>query len=469
MIRPGLVGLALAAVTAAGAGGYWLGRSDIAPLETIRLAPGSASAGEASATTSSDPAAYYRHPDGKPFYSLAPRKTDEGRDYLAVGVDEDVRFDKTAPGVKAAEETGKVLYYRNPMGLPDTSPVPKKDSMGMDYIPVYEGEDGGDGSTVVVAPGRLQRTGVRSELVSEHVIAAPVRVPGAVQLDERGVSIVATRTDAFVQEVSNVTTGEFVRRGTPLMRIYSPEIAAAGAQYLSDVNANRRSPGSRQRLENLAIPDEAIAAIERTREVPVLIEWNSPRDGVVLERNAVPGMKAEPGSVLFRIADISTLWVVADVPEYQMSSVRVGSVATIRVRGLPGKIFIGPVTLVYPEVDKATRTTKVRIEIPNPDGILRPDMYAEVEIATGDEKPVVAVPDEAIIDTGTKRIVIIDEGEGRFKPRDVETGARGGGLTEVRSGVAAGDRVVVAANFLIDAESNLQAAFRGLTAAEGAQ
>ena len=196
--------------------------------------------------------------------------------------------------------------------------------------------------------------------------------------------------------------------------------------------------------------------------------FRSPRDGIVLTRNATEGMKMSAGTPLFRIADLSTVWVLADVPEYDLANVQPGQMATIRIRSLHGRTFEGRVTLIYPEVAKETRTTKVRIEIPNPDGVLRPDMYADVEIAAGGTDPVVAVPDSAVIETGTRQVVILDRGEGRFQPREVEIGVQGGGFTEIRNGVGSGDRVVIAANFLIDAESNLKAALSAMSAAGSA-
>ncbi|MFC1458284.1 efflux RND transporter periplasmic adaptor subunit, partial [Microvirga arabica] len=169
------------------------------------------------------PIAYYRHPDGQPFYSAVPKKTEDGRDYVAVRVGEDVSFDDkpkdASAGQSAADQASgkKILYYRNPMGLPDTSPVPKKDSMGMDYIPVYEGE-AEDGSTVTVSPGKLQRTGVRSEAVERRVVTRPVRVPGTVKLDERRIAVISLRSESFIDKVEDVTTGERVRKGDPLLR-----------------------------------------------------------------------------------------------------------------------------------------------------------------------------------------------------------------------------------------------------------
>lgn len=423
------------------------------------------------------PVAYYRDPDGKPFYSAEPRKTQDGRDYLPVRVGDDTSFEnkprEAAAGARSTAGAGgkKVLYYRNPMGLPDTSPVPKKDSMGMDYLPVYEGE-AEDGSTVKVSPGRIQRTGVRSEPAERRIVTRPVRVPGTVQLDERLVTVVSTRSDTFIEKVENVTTGDAVRKGQPLLRLYSPEIAAASAQYLSVVNEAVGPGGGRpvliegakRRLENLNAPPEVLAEIERTRKVPASITWTAPRDGVVLERGAVEGMRAPAGQVLFRIADTSQVWVLADVPEHDLGLVRPGQAVTIRLRSLPGRAFTGRVGLTYPQVNKETRTTRVRIELPNPEGLFLADMYADVEIATGAGKPVVAVPDDAVIDTGARQVVILDKGEGRFEPREVKVGTRGNGFIEIQEGVEPGDQVVTSANFLIDAESNLKAALQGMAA-----
>jgi len=477
--RIALSGLALAAALAAGAGGYWAGGRGIAMPDALELFGGRSMAAEATVQRSG-PVIYHRAPDGRPIYSAAPRRTDDGREFVAVLASEDVSFDRTAPASAAdsaapagseAAATRRILYYRNPMGLADTSPVPKKDSMGMDYVAVYEGEDTG-GSIVRVAAGRLQQTGVRTEIAVRQPVVRPVLVPGTVQLDERRIAVVATRSDAFVEEIANVTTGDRVTAGQSLVRLYSQEIAAAAAQYLTELKidtGSARLGGARQRLENLGVPPRMIAEIERTRISPLTVTWTAPRDGVVLERNAVEGMKAATGDVLFRLADIGTVWVLADVPEYELGSIAIGARATVRVRSQAGTSFEGRVALIYPEVGAETRTTRVRIEIPNPDGVLLPNMYAEVEIASGGEEPVVTVSDSAVIDTGTRQVVILDRGEGRFEPREVTIGRRGRGMAEIRDGVNEGDRVVVSANFLIDAESNLKAALSTMAAPEKAR
>ncbi|MBL6650612.1 MAG: efflux RND transporter periplasmic adaptor subunit [Reyranella sp.] len=470
MNRMRQIGLALAALATVGGSGYWAGHRDIA-LSANSWLSSVAAVPAATRAAPSGPVIYYRDPDGRPSYSAVPWKTEDGREFLPVRASEEVSFDREPPTAAAnspaSGETRRVLYYRNPMGLPDTSRTPKKDSMGMDYIPVYEGEDE-DGATVKVSLGKLQRTGVRSERVERRAITKPVRTPGTVQPDERRVSVVATRSDAFIEKVADVTTGDRVAKGQELIRLYSPEIASAGAQFITDLTIGSRGlvGGGRQRLENLGVAAELIAEIERTRKVPFSMIWTAPRTGVVLERAVVDGMKANPGDVLFRIADLSTIWVLADVPEYALGGVKLGDLVAIRVRSLPGRTFEGRVALIYPQVSKETRTTKVRVEIANPDGVLLPNMYADVEITTGGTSAVVAVPDSALIDTGTRQVVLLDKGNGRFEPRDVKVGTRGSGYVEIRNGVAEGDKVVVAANFLIDAESNLKAALNGMARQE---
>ncbi|NBJ09434.1 efflux RND transporter periplasmic adaptor subunit [Microvirga arsenatis] len=476
------------AALAAGGGGYWAGQGKIglpaidvpALVSTARTHLGleqpAAAPSSAPAQAGTGPVIYYRDPDGKPFYSLEPKRTTDGRDYRPVRASEDVSFEDElvqAAGTPAPAAQGdrRVLYYRNPMGLPDTSPVPKKDSMGMDYIPVYEGED--DGSTVTVSPGKLQRTGVRSEVVELRRLELPVRSPGTLVEDERRISVVSVRSESFIEKVENVTTGDHVRRGEPLLRLYSPEIAAAGAQYLSTVmDGGAQSggrlvlDGARRRLENLGVSAEVLAEIERTRRVPLTIPWTAPRDGVVVERSVSDGMRAMAGDVLFRIVDHSVMWVLADVTERELALIREGQSATVRVRGFPGREFTGTVARIYPHLATETRTARIRIELANPNGILRPAMYADVEFAAGSQDAVVAVPDSAVIDTGTRQVVILDKGDGKFEPREVKAGVRGAGYTEIKEGVADGDRVVVTANFLIDAESNLKAALQGMATSE---
>jgi Cu(I)/Ag(I) efflux system membrane fusion protein len=418
-------------------------------------------------------AIYYQDPDGKPFYSLTPKKTPDGRDYRAVPAGVDVSFDDPADVAAAPPADRKIKYYRNPMGLPDVSPTPKKDSMGMDYIPVYEGEDSDDGS-VKLSPGKIQRSGVKSEPAARRVIRTAIRAPGTIQLDERRVSVIAMRAESYVQKVADVTTGAHVVKGQPLMEIYSPAVSSAAAEYISTlgskVTGGSEGPygrGSRQRLMNLDVPEAAIVAIEKGRNVPIGIEWTAPRDGIVLERNVTEGMRAQPGDVLFRIADHSVVWAIVDVAERDLGSVAVGQRTIVRARSFPGREFSGKINVIYPQITKETRTARVRVELPNPEVLLIHDMYVDAEIETGSAASVLAIPESAVLDSGSRQAVLVDKGEGRFEPREVKLGHRGQGYVEIREGLAEADPVVTSANFLIDAESNLKAALKGF--AEGTQ
>jgi membrane fusion protein, copper/silver efflux system len=420
---------------------------------------------------------YFQDPDGKSFYSLTPKKTPDGRAYRAVPAGADVSFDEpvNSPAeIKNAEATTerKIKYYRNPMGLPDISPLPKKDSMGMDYIPVYEGEDADDGS-VKLSPGKIQRTGAKSEPAAKRVIRTMIRAPGTIALDERRVSVISMRSESFILKVADVTTGSHVVKGQPLMEVYIPAVVSAAAEYLATINSKVISSdgsfgrGSRQRLLNLDVPESAIAVIEKSRDGLTSIEWTAPRDGIVLERNAIEGMRVQPGGVMFRIADHSVVWALIDVAERDLGAVAVGQTATVKARSFPGREFSGKIEAIYPEINKETRTARIRIDLPNPDLVLLHDMYVDAEIDTGSGEPVLSVPESAVMDSGSRQAVLVDKGQGRFEPREVKLGHRGGGFVQVREGVADGEPVVISANFLIDAESNLKAALKGFS--EGSQ
>ncbi|NTG16344.1 efflux RND transporter periplasmic adaptor subunit [Agrobacterium rhizogenes] len=461
-----------------GGGGYWAGTNNLGARLGLRIAEPALATPAASMVAPTGPIIYYRHPDGSPQFSATPKNAADGRPFIAVHASEDVNFIEVAAPKPAETATtltssatapakGKLLYYRNPMGLPDTSKVPKKDSMGMDYIPVFE-EDQGDASTVKVSLGKLQRTGVKTATAEMASISRKIEVPGTVTLDERLVSVISMRTDSFVDDVASVTTGDHISKGEKLFRFYSREIATAASEYAagrSDARGNGDA-GSALRLKNLGVPQEVIDSIANTRQVPPSISYAAPRDGIILERMATTGMMAKPGDVLFRIADISNVWLMGDVPEYDLAAVRNGAEVHVTVRSLPGRTFKGVVDLIYPQVDMQTRTTKVRIELPNPDGLLLANMYADVEIKAGAPKPVVAVPNSAVIDTGDRQVVFIDKGDGQFEPKDVKLGVRGEDQTEITKGIAAGDKVVVAANFLLDAESNLNSALSAMTSEE---
>lgn len=467
MIRATSASLILAALLAAGAGGYWAGHLGLAlsvhaPFLSLR-------APERVAAVPTGPILYYRDPDG-PNYSAGPKTNSRGKPFNPVLASEEASLEPATPrreARNAAQRSGnneprKVRFYRNPMGLPDTSPIPKKDSMGMDYIPVYEGEEDEIG-IVKLSAGKVQRSGVRSVPAARQTLSQIIRAPGIVTLDERLITVLSARVDTFVEQVNAVTTGEPVKRNQPLVTLFSTEFAAAAAQFVAELKTDARGAtigGARKRLENLGVPPEEILEIERTRKVPPNMVWRAPRDGIVIERNVVTGMKMSAGTTLFRIADISKIWVLADIPERDLASLRLGGEVTIRIRHRPDLRLSGRISLIYPQVNMETRAARVRIELPNLGAALLPNMFVEVELETGGEGKHIVVPESAVIDSGTRKVVILDRDEGRFEPREVKTGFRGSGLIAILDGLAEGDRVVIAANFLIDAESNLKAALQ---------
>lgn len=448
----GLIILAFG-LAAGAAGGYWYAR-----------APATTPASQAAAPSPDRRVLYFRDPSGAPRWASAPTRDANGRDYLPVYQDEEPAF---GPGgeykkVQAAKGPRRVLYYRNPMGLPDTSPVPKKDWMGMDYIAVYEGEELDDGKTVKVSLDKVQRSGVRTETVEPRVVVRPVRAVGTVMNDESRLTIVAMRSDGYIEELFVSKTGQHVRAGDPLFRVYSPDIVSAQV----NLRIGSGGGGGEQRLRNLGVPESHIRDVLAGKN-PMSLIWPSPATGDVIEKRVINGQRVKAGDELYRIADRSHVWVIADVAESDLSAIKIGTRAIVTVRAYMAEPIEGKVTFIYPELRTETRTARVRIEVPNPDGRLKVDMYADVVFQAGaDEAPVPAVPASAVIDSGTRQVVLVARGEGRFEPRAVKLGRRGDGYVEVLEGLKAGEAVVTAATFLIDAESNLKAALQAFTAPE---
>ncbi|MCG2576929.1 efflux RND transporter periplasmic adaptor subunit [Dechloromonas sp. XY25] len=394
--------------------------------------------------------------------------------------------DGVAAAPTATEATAgskkKLLYYRNPMGLPDTSPVPKKDPMGMDYIPVYEGEeaggdDGAGNTSLKISAEKVQKMGVKAEPAKLQALDRTVRASGRVEIDESRTTTVTAKFEGYIERLHVNTTGQPVGRGQPLFEVYSPElvsaqreyaIAAQGVGQLSAAGGEAQgamqqlAESSLQRLKNWDISDEQIKALARSGNAKRTLTFRAPAAGIVTEKKAIQGMRFMPGDVLYQIADTSSVWVQADVFEQDIAAVGVGQKANIRISAYPGEVFAGRIAYVYPTLKAETRTVPVRIELANPKGRLKPAMFAEVEIPVAGAGSVVSVPNSAVIDTGKRQVVIVQLGEGRFEPRVVRLGARGGEFVQVLEGVKDGDMVVTAANFLIDAESNLKAALGGM-------
>jgi len=355
---------------------------------------------------------------------------------------------------------------------------------GMDLVPLEEAAEAPastvEGLAVVkITPEKQQLIGVRTERVKYLTLDKTIRTVGMVEVDETKLTDVNTKIDGWIEELYVDYTGQLVKKGQPLLAIYSPELVATQEEYLLALRARKQlqdSPfpdiarsgdslveAARRRLELWDIPASEIKAIERSGEPIKTLLLFAPFTGYVMERRATEGMYVRAGMPLYRLADLSTVWVQADIYEYELPLVKVGQHARLTVNAYPGRTFPGRVTYVYPTVEGRTRTVKVRFEFLNPQELLKPGLYANVEIRVplGRE---LAVPAEAVLDSGLRQIVFVAQGEGYFEPREVKLGSRAGDYYLVLSGLEEGEEVVSSGNFLIDAESRLKAAISGMGA-----
>ncbi len=388
------------------------------------------------------------------------------------------------PAAEGGRKERKILYYRNPMGLPDTSPTPKKDPMGMDYIPVFEGGEENEPASanqIKIGTEKVQKLGVRTEAAQLRALDRIVRAAGRVEPDERRTYAISPKFEGYVEQLHVNVTGQPVGKGQPLFEVYSPElvsaqreyaIAAQGVEALKGADATAQAgmkqlaESSLARLKNWDISEAQVKALAQSGETKRTLTFRSPVSGVITEKKALQGMRFMPGEVLYQVADLSSVWVVADVFEQDIGFVKTGASAKVRINAYPDKVFEGKISYVYPTLNEMTRTVPVRVELANPGLLLKPAMFAQVELPVGARGTVVTVPVSAVIDSGTRQIVLVQLGEGRFEPREVKLGARSDNHVAVIDGVKDGEQVVVAANFLIDAESNLKAAVSGFSAPE---
>jgi Cu(I)/Ag(I) efflux system membrane fusion protein len=348
-----------------------------------------------------------------------------------------------APDVQAADPAcpgGKVKYYRNPMGTPDTSPVPKKDSMNMDYIPVCEDASGEAPGTVKVSLDKVQRLGVRTEEVQQRFLSRTVRAFASLQFDERRQFVVAPKFSGWIEKLAVNATGDSVQRGQVLFEVYSPELNVLQQEWHL---AGRGSYAS-DKLRNLDYPEAELERLKRG-ERPRTISIPSPVSGTVTEKMAVQGARFRAGDTLFRVVDTTNMWVMAEVYEQDLAFLKVGDAARVTVNTWPDRSVEGRVTFIYPNVGKDSRTARLRIE-------------AIVEIVAPLEGQRIVVPESAVLDSGRRQAVLVERGEGHYEPRPVRLGVRVPGYVEVLDGLQARERVVTQATFLIDAESNIRAA-----------
>jgi len=372
------------------------------------------------------------------------------------------------------------LFYRNPMGLPDTSPVPKKDAMGMDYIPVFAGEgdmNSGGSTQLKISVEKVQKLGVKSVTVSKQVFTQTVRAVGRIEPNERSIYVIAPKFEGWVETLHVNATGDEVQAGQALFEVYSPELVSAQREYLIALqgvaamkdaapealaNMNNLVNSSLARLKNWDISPKELRQLRESGAVKHTIPYRSPVRGIVLEKMAVKGMRFMPGETLYKIADLSKLWMMVDVFEQDIGLIKVGQAAQVSIDAFPGRVFATRVSYIYPTLNEQTRTAQVRLEMSNADGQLRPGMYAQALLSIkNNQQAVLSVPDSAVIYSGSRKLVLVDLGEGKFAPRTVKLGRQSDDQIEILDGVTEGEKVVISANFLIDAESNLKAAIAG--------
>lgn len=381
-----------------------------------------------------------------------------------------------------AQRERKIVYYTDAMNPGSRFDKPGKAPDGMDLVPVYAGETPNETgpavpgyASVKIKPERERLMGITMVEAKEMSLTQSIRSVGIVAADETRLHHIHTKFEGFIEEIYIDYIGEYVRQGQPLFSIYSPELLATQREYLlalrardqlGNLSGETHPPGidlvesARQRLALWDISADQITQIEKTRQPIRALTIYSPVSGFVSAKTAVQGNRVMPADSLYDITDLSSVWVLADLYEVNLPFVKVGDPVTISLPFEPGRVFKGSVSYINPTLDEKSRTVKARIEMANPSGALKPDMFADV-VFGGQLGHGVAVPDSAVMGTGEREIVFVARGDGLFEPREVKTGVKVRGFYEIKSGVAAGEKVVTGANFLLDSESRLKAAIAG--------
>jgi Cu(I)/Ag(I) efflux system membrane fusion protein len=377
---------------------------------------------------------------------------------------------------KIATKERKPLFYRNPMNPEMTSPVPAKDDMGMAYIPVYADghQAGAPAGEVRIDPTVVQDSGVRTTTARRAALSRNIRTIGRVTYDEERVVRLHPKYSGWVEKLYVDKTGEPVRKGSALLSVYSPQVVSTQEEYLLALNNAaqlKNSPfaevrqsaesllhSTRERLRLFDVPEHQIDRLGTERKVMKGALIDSPFSGIVMNIGAREGDRITPETELYMIVDLSRIWVLADLYESDMPWVRVGDMANMQVSDIPGRVFSGKVSYIYPYLDAKTRTVKVRIELDNPELALKPDMYANVDVQTDRQVDAIVVPSEAILRTGTRNLVFVQRAPGKFEPRKVTLGVSSNGETQITDGLKAGEIVVTSGQFLLDSESRLREA-----------
>lgn len=367
----------------------------------------------------------------------------------------------------------KILYWRAPMDPNEIYDQPGKSKMGMDLVPVYDDEGAVEG-IVTIDPTIVQNMNVKTAIVEAKHLSSQVITNGVLTTNEKTEYIVTTRVNGWIENLYINYTGQPVKKGQKLMDIYSPELVAAQQELITALNFQKavnsssfnevRESGeellknSFRKLQLLQLSESDIEKIKETREVKTYVTLYAQNSGTVLEKNVLDGQKIMGGMPLLKIADLSNLWLTADIYEYELSKIKEGSKAEIKFNYLPGKTYKGRVSFIYPTLESKTRTAKIRIDVNNPKGDLKPSMFANVVIEGEDLGVYPVIPENAVLRGGRKDVVIIALGDGKFKPQEITLGGYSDGYYQVLDGLTKGSEIVTSAQFLIDSESNLRAA-----------
>ena len=356
----------------------------------------------------------------------------------------------------------KVKYYKSTMMLGEISQTPRKDSMGMDMVPVYEGEE--ETNTISVDPSTVQKMGVRTTVVTNGPVRRVIRTVGVVDYNETALADVTTKFRGWIEKLYVDSTGKQVRKGEPLFDIYSPELYTAQNEYVLALNQSSNpslKASARQKLKLFDISNDQIAELEKTRQPQRTLRVNAPIDGIVVEKMAVQGQMVEAGMKLYRLADLSIVWVQSQIYEQDLAFLKLGQEAEVSLSYLPDRKFSGRVTYIYPTVDEKTRTARVRMEFHNPGLFLKPGMFATVELNAEIEPSALLVPDSAVLRSGEKNTVFVALDNGHFEPREVTLGPRAENNTyQVLNGLSEGEQVVTSGQFMLDSESQLREAIQ---------
>jgi RND family efflux transporter MFP subunit len=367
----------------------------------------------------------------------------------------------------AAMVAVRKTIYRSTMNPNEVSDKPGKDSMGMDMVPV-EVEEPGEGTpsglaTVPITAEVRQRMGLTTGVVEKRALAREVRTSARIVADETRLYRVTAKVDGWVDKLFTATTGQFVKKGDPLLTIYSPDLLTSQNEYLTALRSGSTNlmASARRRLSLWDISDEQIDRLEKTREAEKMLTLYAPASGWVVERAVLPGQKIAAGEPLLVVADLSTVWADADIYEAELPYVKVGMPVKLLLPYWPDKTFAGKVTFVSPTLDAESRTLKARLEIPNPELLLKPEMFATAKLSyeLGDG---LAIPETAVMRTAEHTYAFRDAGDGRLVPTPITVGERSDGYYQLVSGLNEGDKVVTSANFLVDSESSMKAAMKAM-------